>query len=728
VALACFLLASPAAVAKKPKHKTPKSQPGTLVTSQGGGQVTFSQPGTQGATLTLVGRSPGDAAISVEPVSRGVVRVRINAPPGTPQVAASFARRPGERFLGFGERSDAVVRDGGTVENRVSEGPFQDSEGALVSAFIPPQGFNPRADATYFPIPWVISTRGFGVLIENDDVSRFQLGSPWSAEVDSPSLSLLVFAGPKPADVVRRFSAAVGRQPDVMPEALGPWWQPPGGGVTDDQAVAILRNAGALGSVAETFTHYLPCADHLSHRDQERARTARFAAAGLVTVTYFNPMVCVTHPSYATAAANGWFSKTLAELPAVYNYTGSTVFTVSQVDFRAPGAIGFYGSLAQEAIDDGYVGWMEDFGEYTPESSHAADGTTGPGYHNAYPRDYHGGVFAGVGRRPLIRYVRSGWTGSASSSPVVWGGDPTVGWDFDGLASAVKNGLSMGLSGVSRWGSDIGGFFAIQRPQTTPELLDRWIEVGFASGVMRTEANGFGLLSTGRRAQITDPDVLPIWARYAQLRTRLYPELLRGEHQYTEDGLPIMRQLSLDFPGDRTAVGREDEWMLGDNLLVAPVLGPGETTRTVYLPGGKWIDLWRSADSGLSQIRRPALLTGGRYVTLPAPLDEIPILVRYRAALELLPTGAPSWRDAVAAGQRLRDVIAFGSKRVHLTGNVKRRYRLQWWLPRKPEQLLMKTKHRSRSVPFKFREGILRASVRARRATLIPLPRKAPRR
>ena len=83
--------------------------------------------------------------------------------------------------------------------------------------------------------------------------------------------------------------------------------------------------------------------------------------------------------------------------------------------------------------------------------------------------------------RGLARFVRSGWTGSARCSPIVWGGDPTVGYGFDGLRSVVTNGLTMGLSGVSTWGSDIGGFFALFGNRLDPELLVRWIEVGAVS-------------------------------------------------------------------------------------------------------------------------------------------------------------------------------------------------------------------------------------------------------
>ena len=129
---------------------------------------------------------------------------------------------------------------------------------------------------------------------------------------------------------------------------------------------------------------------------------------------------------------------------------------------------------------------MEDFGEYTPLDARAADGTSGEALHNVYPRQYHCGAAARVAgvSRPLARFVRSGWTGSARCSPVVWGGDPTRGL---GLRRPALGGRPTGSPwaspGVSTWGSDIGGFFALFENQLTPELLTRWIEVGAVSGV-----------------------------------------------------------------------------------------------------------------------------------------------------------------------------------------------------------------------------------------------------
>jgi hypothetical protein len=245
-------------------------------------------------------------------------------------------------------------------------------------------------------------------------------------------------------------------------------------------------------------------------------------------------------------------------------------------------------------------------------------------------------------------------------SQIVWGGDPSTVWDFDGLQSAVRNGLTMGLSGVSLWGSDIGGFFSIARPELTPELLKRWIEFGAASGVMRTQANGSAIPPKGRRPQIFDSDVLPIWRRYAKLRTQLYPYLSAAESIYDETGMPIMRDLALNYPDDPAAAAREDEYLFGPDLLAAPVMTPGATTRALHLPPGRWIDLWRSAaylrGDGSLRLGAARMLTGARSVTLPAPIDELPLLARAGTMLALLPpdvqTLAPYGRGMVHLADR----------------------------------------------------------------------------
>jgi alpha-glucosidase (family GH31 glycosyl hydrolase) len=553
----------------------------------------------------------------------------------------AFRARAGERYLGFGERSNAVDQRGREVESYVAEGPFEEDERPFVPAFVPPWGFHPRDDATYFPMPWLLSTAGYGVLVDSPETSLHRLGTDagdaWSVEVEAATLRLRVFAGPRPAGALRRLTARIGRQPAPPPHVFGPWYQPR----DDEQAIlAELRRRDVPLSVAQTYTHYLPCEDQRGREQAERERVARFHREGLAVTTYFNPMICTDHTRYGEAAASGALVRNALGQPYVYRYSTLESFVVSQFDFTSAAGRDLYGRLLREAMADGHDGWMEDFGEYTPLDARASDGSTGSALHNSYPTAYHCGAHAAA--PGATRYVRSGWTGTARCAPVVWGGDPSVDWGFDGLRSVVTNGLTMGLSGVSTWGSDIGGFFALIENRLTPELLIRWIQVGAVSGVMRTQANGIRIPES-ERPQVWDRGIVGHWRRWAKLRTQLYPYLAAADRAYRSGGMPIMRHLALAYPGDTRAAGQEDEFLFGPDLLAAPVLDEGARGREVYLPRGRWVDLWRSAryrerDGGLS-LRRARVLSGPRTVRLPAPLAELPLLARAGALLPLLPPG-----------------------------------------------------------------------------------------
>ncbi|HEX6387901.1 MAG TPA: TIM-barrel domain-containing protein, partial [Solirubrobacteraceae bacterium] len=398
-----------------------------------------------GAPLRVVSeRREGDAYVAtlnggltlrLQPRADGVIAQTLTG--GTGPLTATFAATRDERYLGFGERSNAVDQRGRDVLNHVSEGPYQALEQPFIAAFVPLAGYNPREDATYYPVPWLLSTRGYGVLDDDASGSRFVLSGRdrWSVTTNGGAQSLRIYGGPTPAQALRRFTADSGRQPPAAaPWFLGPWWQPRGG---DDANVKTLREAGALGSVVQTYTHYLPCADHAGRRAAQKQRTAKFHAAGLAVTTYFNPMICTRHPRFGAADAAGVLTKNLLGQSYVYRYTGASQFLVGQFDFSRPEATAFFGELLREATDDGYDGWMEDFGEYTPQDSVSADGRPGEQAHNLYPTLYHRAAhaFTAAFERPLARFNRSGWTGTAPHAQIVWGGDPSTGWGFDGLAS-----------------------------------------------------------------------------------------------------------------------------------------------------------------------------------------------------------------------------------------------------------------------------------------------------
>jgi alpha-glucosidase (family GH31 glycosyl hydrolase) len=379
--------------------------------------------------------------------------------------------------------------------------------------------------------------------------------------------------------------------------------------------------------------------------------TAAMHAAGVAITTYFNPMICTDYePRFSEAVAAGALTRNAAGEPYLYDYFGSRLFRVGQFDFSAPAGIELYHALLAEAVEDGYDGWMEDFGEYTPVDSLAADGTPGSEGHNLYPVQYHCAAWDFVRKqeRPIVRFQRSGFTGAAPCAQVVWNGDPSTSWDYDGLASALKNGLNLGLSGFALWGSDIGGFHAFLERALTDEMLMRWVQLGAVSGVMRTQRNGFSL-PPKLRPQVEDDDQLPNWRRYAKLRTQLYPYIDAAAHSYRRTGLPIMRHLVLVAPDDPAALGREHDFLFGPDLLAAPVVSEGASEREVYLPAGSWLDFWRSLHfdeaSGALILGSPRLLEGRREVTLPAPIEELPLLVRAGAVLPLLPPEVDTLAD-----------------------------------------------------------------------------------
>jgi alpha-glucosidase (family GH31 glycosyl hydrolase) len=619
-----------------------------------------------GVDLTLRTAAPGAPTLRVTgaPDGEGALRLTALAAPeatGVEAVGVSFAAEDGERYLGLGQRSDAVDQRGREVLARVEEGPYLPGDYPLVRAAVPGWALRASRAASSYPIPWVLSTRGVGVLVDEDRDSRFRLrtGSArsWDVEADGPRLRLLVVAGPRPADALRRLTSRIGRQPaPVAPWQWGPWFQTGHQNTEPDELehVAALRRADAPVSAVETHMRYMPCAADRGRAQAERERTAGFHARGLAAITYVREAVCADDAAtFADGVARGAFTRGPDGATRTYEaFVGGRTTQVAQIDFSSPIGDRFHADQLRRAVTNGYDGWMEDYGEYTPPDAVSADGTPAAEMRNRYPTLYHrsGHRFARSQTRPIVRFQRSGWTRSAPHAQIVWGGDPSTTWGFEGLRSSVTQALSMGLSGISTWGSDIGGFFSLTGPKLTPELLRRWIQFGAVSGVMRTKAEGIGEPKADR-PQVWDRDVLPTWRRYTKLRTQLLPYLQAADAEYRRTGIPIMRHFALAFPGDRGAAAVEDAFGFGADLVAAPVLEPGARRRSLRLPAGRWIDVWqafayRERTGALELGRRPArLLRGGRRIGLDAPLDELPLLARAGTVLPLLPADVDTLAD-----------------------------------------------------------------------------------
>ncbi|MEU2771653.1 glycoside hydrolase family 31 protein [Streptomyces sp. NPDC007162] len=306
-------------------------------------------------------------------------------------------------------------------------------------------------------------------------------------------------------------------------------------------------------------------------------------------------------------------------------WPGESVFP----DFTHARVRKWWGALYEERLALGFAGFWHDmneptsfnaFGESTlPRSSrHALEGRGGDHReaHNVYALCMAQAAYAGLreaapGERPFL-FSRSGWAGMQRYGGT-WSGDVATGWP--GLRASLSLVLGLGLCGVPYSGPDVGGFDG----SPSPELFLRWFQLGAYLPLFRTHA---GMRAGRREPWEFGPEVLE-HARVALLeRRRLLPYFMTLAHLARRTGAPYVRPLWWGAPEDRALRDREDAFLLGDALLVAPVLDPGTDRRAVQLPRGRWYDtLSEQAYEGPGQ------------VLVDAPLSRIPVLARAGAVL-----------------------------------------------------------------------------------------------
>ncbi len=218
----------------------------------------------------------------------------------------------------------------------------------------------------------------------------------------------------------------------------------------------------------------------------------------------------------------------------------------------------------------------------------------------------------------MFLLCRSGAPGMQRFGASTWSGD--INNDFPTLEAQVPLGLNTGLSGVPYWGTDVGGFF--HPVPETGELYARWFQFGAFTPIFRSH----GWVWREHTPWAHGPEVEAICRLYAELRYRLLPYTYTLAWQAHALGLPLMRPLVLNYPDDPKTWTLDHEYLWGDDLLVAPVTREGATAWPVYLPQGEWFDFWTGERH---------LGPGG--VTLTAPLERLPLLVRAGAILPLGP-------------------------------------------------------------------------------------------
>ncbi len=240
--------------------------------------------------------------------------------------------------------------------------------------------------------------------------------------------------------------------------------------------------------------------------------------------------------------------------------------------------------------------------------------------------------------RPFALH-RNGQAGMQRYASFLWSGDVTSLWAT--LAAHIPVAINTGLTGIPYWGTDIGGF--VPSPEFTAELFLRWFQFGAFCPLFRahgrawklrlpwgwntgdtgpTEISNYNGAALPDKSQLHNPQVEVICRKYLNLRYRLMPYLYSVAREGTRTGLPIMRALWLHYPDDPVAVMRGDEYLWGRDILVAPVVEKGATSRRVYLPKGDWYDYW----TGEKHV-------GGQEITRAVDLETMPLYVRAGAII-----------------------------------------------------------------------------------------------
>lgn len=336
---------------------------------------------------------------------------------------------------------------------------------------------------------------------------------------------------------------------------------------------------------------------------------------GIHFLGYINPFLAIEKELYAYASEHGYCVK---DKDGKDYLVTITTFPAAMIDFTNPAAYEWYKGLIKEnMIGLGMDGWMADFGEYLPVDCVLHSGEDPSVIHNQWPA-----IWAKLNREAVAEcgkegevffFTRAGHTGTIQHSHMMWTGDQHVDWSVDdGLPSVIPATLSLAMSGYGITHSDVGGYTTIMHMRRSKELLLRWEEMNAFSPLLRTHEGNQPI----NNVQFdSDEELLRQLSKCSRMHAALKEYLVQCVDETCEKGIPVMRPVFYHYD-EAWAYEEKTEYLLGRDILVAPVYKEGEVQRMCQLPDDTWVHLFSGKE-----------YQGGS-AEVSAPIGEPPVFIR----------------------------------------------------------------------------------------------------
>ncbi|MFG6365476.1 alpha-xylosidase [Schaedlerella sp.] len=485
----------------------------------------------------------------------------------------------GESVYGFGERFTPFVKNGQVVE-------MWNEDGGTAS------------EIAYKNIPFYISNKGYGVLVDNEGDVSFEIASEkverlqFSAEGER--LDYYVINGSDPKRTVSLYTELTGK-PALPPAwSFGLWLTTSFTTDYDEETTSGFIQGMADRDIPLHVFHfdcywmeaYEWCNFTWDARTfpEPKEMLKRYHDRGLKICVWINPYIGQKSPLFREGMEHGYLLK--RSNGDVWQ-TDLWQAGMGIVDFTNPAAVTWYQEKLKTLLDMGVDCFKTDFGERIPVRDIAYfDGSDPVKMHNYYPFLYNKAVFELLERErgtgEAVLFARSATVGG-QQFPAHWGGDCSA--SYPSMAETLRAGLSLACAGFGFWSHDMGGF----ENTASADVYKRWCQFGMLSSHSRLHGSG-----SYRVPWLFDEEACDVLRKFVKAKCALMPYLYRQAVKAHEDGIPMMRPMFLEFPEDRACEPLDRQYMLGDSLMVAPVFKESGEAE-YYLPEGTWYNLLTEA-------------------------------------------------------------------------------------------------------------------------------------